>query len=202
MEPSSPAPFAIGGHLAIDFVNSVATPHGTTIDWLRDGQAAMGWFASLAVFPESALRDFQQSHSHLDLDRAAAEARQLREWLRGLLAQEPRLRTSPGVAEKLNQLMSHGSAFHALRTNKGKLKLQDYDRLESRCQLLVPIAKAIAHLMLEEDLDRVRACEGAGCALWFLDRTKPGRRRFCSPEICGNRAKVAAFRSRQRKAER
>ena len=34
----------------------------------------------------------------------------------------------------------------------------------------------------------------------FLDQTKPGRRRFCSPDLCGNRAKVAAFRSRQRNA--
>lgn len=202
MQPSSPAPFVIAGHLAIDFINSIATPYGETIDWLRDGEAAMGWFASLSVFPEMALRNFQRRHSPVALDEAAAEARQLREWLRGSLSQPTRLRTSPQVSEKLNQLMSHGSAFHALRKNEGELQLQDYERLETRGQLLVPVAKAIARLILEEDLDRVRACEGAGCTLWFLDKTKPGRRRFCSPDVCGNRAKVAAFRSRQRNAER
>jgi predicted RNA-binding Zn ribbon-like protein len=39
---------------------------------------------------------------------------------------------------------------------------------------------------------------GAGCTLWFVDRTKAHRRIFCSATTCGNRAKVAAFRQRQR----
>nr|WP_254214234.1 CGNR zinc finger domain-containing protein [Burkholderia multivorans] len=32
--------------------------------------------------------------------------------------------------------------------------------------------------------------------LWFLDRTKSHRRRWCSKALCGNRQKVAAFRRR------
>jgi len=98
-------------------------------------------------------------------------------------------------------LLSRGSAFQALAKNDGEMKLQECERLESPGQLLVPIAKAIARLVTEEDRARVRACEGVGCTLWFLDQTKPGRRRFCSPEVCGNRTKVAAFRSRQRIAD-
>jgi predicted RNA-binding Zn ribbon-like protein len=201
MHPSSQPPFVIAGHLAIDFVNSIATPQGETIDWLRDGEGAMGWFASLSVFPETALRKFQRSVSTTALNEAAAEARELREWLRELLSHPARLRGSPHVNERLNELMAHGCAFHALGKSDGKLKLRDYERLERPRQLLVPIAKAIAHLVTNEDLARVRACAGVGCTLWFLDRTKPGRRRFCSPEVCGNRAKVAAFRGRQRSAE-
>lgn len=202
MHPSSLPPFVIAGHLAIDFVNSVATPNGGTIDWLQDGAAAMGWFASLSVFPEDALRKLQRSVSPTALNAAAAEARALREWLRGRLAHPTRLRGSPQVSETLNTLLSRGSAFDALdKTAEGEMKVQEHDRLESPAQLLVPIAKAIARLVTEEDLTRVRACEGVGCSLWFLDQTKPGRRRFCSPEVCGNRAKVAAFRSRQRNAD-
>jgi predicted RNA-binding Zn ribbon-like protein len=33
---------------------------------------------------------------------------------------------------------------------------------------------------------------------WFLDQTKAYKRRFCSAAVCVNRAKVAAFRERQR----
>jgi predicted RNA-binding Zn ribbon-like protein len=200
MHPSSLPPFVIAGHLAIDFVNSVATPGVETIDWLRDGEAAMGWFASLSVFPEAALRKLQRSISPTALDEAAAEARELREWLRGRLPHATRLRGSPQVSERLNALLSRGSAFHAFGKSDGELKLQECERLESPGQLLVPIAKAIARLVTEEDLTRMRACEGVACSLWFLDQTKPGRRRFCSPDVCGNRAKVAAFRSRQRNA--
>jgi len=198
--PSLP-PFVIAGHLAIDFVNSVATPSGETIDWLRDAGAALDWFASLSVFPVSGLRKLQRSVSLTAFNEVAAEARELREWLRGRLPHATRLHGSSQVSERLNALLSRGSAFYALEKTDGELTLHEYQRLESPGQVLVPIAKAIARLVTEEDLTRVRACEGVGCTLWFLDQTKPGRRRFCSPDVCGNRAKVAAFRSRQRNAD-
>ena len=46
----------------------------------------------------------------------------------------------------------------------------------------------------------LKACAGADCTLWFLDRTKAHRRMFCSATACGNRAKVAAFRRRAQRA--
>lgn len=99
----------------------------------------------------------------------------------------------------LNELLAQGSAFSVLRKDKDALRLEDRERLEKPGQLLTPIAKAIARLIVEEDIARVRPCEGAGCSLWFLDQTKAGHRRFCSASACGNRAKVAAFRSRARR---
>jgi predicted RNA-binding Zn ribbon-like protein len=49
--------------------------------------------------------------------------------------------------------------------------------------------------------DRVRRCAGNDCLLTFVDTSRPGRRRWCSMERCGNRAKVRAFRNRQQKEE-
>jgi predicted RNA-binding Zn ribbon-like protein len=48
---------------------------------------------------------------------------------------------------------------------------------------------------------RIRRCEGANCYLIFADTSRPGRRRWCSMERCGNRAKVREFRNRQREEE-
>jgi len=42
----------------------------------------------------------------------------------------------------------------------------------------------------------VRECGNPACTLWFLDTTKAQRRRWCTVEICGNRAKAAAHRRR------
>jgi predicted RNA-binding Zn ribbon-like protein len=42
----------------------------------------------------------------------------------------------------------------------------------------------------------LRTCEGTDCANVFLDRSRGGRRRWCSMTRCGNRAKAAAFRRR------
>lgn len=193
---NSTPPFRIAGHLAVDFVNSRATPDGVVIDWLRDGDSLLGWATSFALFPEADLRELKRSVSAARLNELATEARDFRELLRGLLPQPAQLCVNVRFLRAVNDVLARGSAFQALR----KEKLEDHERLEHPGQLLVPIAKAVAQLMVDEDLSRVRACEGVGCSLWFLDQTKAGRRRFCSAAVCGNRAKVAAFRSRQRNA--
>jgi len=195
---TSPPPFLIAGHPAIDFVNSRATPEGMEIDWLADADSMMDWAAALGLFPAAELRELQRKTGPVRLAEIAKEMRELRESVRAQLANPTRLRTNAQLWRTLNEILARGSAFHALRKAEGKAKLDDYERLESPGQMLVPIAKAIGKLIVDADLTRVRACEGHGCSLWFLDQTKAGRRRFCSASACGNRAKVAAFRARQR----
>jgi predicted RNA-binding Zn ribbon-like protein len=81
---------------------------------------------------------------------------------------------------------------------KRRLALLERSRFEDASALLAPIAVEIARLVTQEDPALLKACAGADCTLWFLDRTKAHRRMFCSASSCGNRAKVAAFRLRQR----
>ena len=45
---------------------------------------------------------------------------------------------------------------------------------------------------------RIRECARPDCSLLFVDASRPGRRRWCSMERCGNRLKTAAYRRRQR----
>jgi predicted RNA-binding Zn ribbon-like protein len=45
---------------------------------------------------------------------------------------------------------------------------------------------------------RVKACPGPDCGWVFHDRSRNGSRRWCDMGECGNRAKGAAFRARQR----
>ncbi|MET0235877.1 MAG: CGNR zinc finger domain-containing protein [Kibdelosporangium sp.] len=44
---------------------------------------------------------------------------------------------------------------------------------------------------------RLRQCAGDNCYLLFLDTSRPGNRRWCSMERCGNRHKVREHRSRK-----
>lgn len=44
--------------------------------------------------------------------------------------------------------------------------------------------------------DRLRMCEGDDCYLMFYDTSRPGNRRWCSMQRCGNRHKVGSYRSR------
>jgi predicted RNA-binding Zn ribbon-like protein len=63
---------------------------------------------------------------------------------------------------------------------------------------LAEIAAAAVDLISGPDQARVRNCADPTCSLMFIDRSRPGRRRWCSMERCGNRAKTARYR-RQRK---
>ncbi|MGW5700768.1 CGNR zinc finger domain-containing protein [Amycolatopsis japonica] len=47
------------------------------------------------------------------------------------------------------------------------------------------------------DVTRFRACGAPTCRGVFIDTTRPGRRRYCMPGLCGNRVNVANHRARK-----
>ncbi len=57
-------------------------------------------------------------------------------------------------------------------------------------------ADAIASLSDPEERSRLRSCGAEACGAIFLTPAGRRERRWCSMARCGNRAKVAAFRSR------
>jgi len=64
-------------------------------------------------------------------------------------------------------------------------------------EVVAEIARDAVHTLGRPTRDRLRVCGGERCALTFLDTSRPGRRRWCSMQRCGNRHKVHTFRSRQ-----
>ena len=48
---------------------------------------------------------------------------------------------------------------------------------------------------------RVRRCGDPRCSRVFFDATRNGRRRWCDMATCGNRAKAARFRERERQGD-
>ncbi|WUH93071.1 CGNR zinc finger domain-containing protein [Streptomyces sp. NBC_00433] len=45
-------------------------------------------------------------------------------------------------------------------------------------------------------LPRLHSCASPDCGALFLDHSRPGSRRWCSMDVCGNRAKKSALRAR------
>jgi predicted RNA-binding Zn ribbon-like protein len=67
--------------------------------------------------------------------------------------------------------------------------------------VLADIARDALTLATSPVLERVRACAGPQCAAWFLDTSRPGKRRWCSMETCGNQAKKTTWRSKHASAD-
>ena len=55
-------------------------------------------------------------------------------------------------------------------------------------------------ILTTEDHSRLRICSADDCGWVFLDRSKAGKRRWCSMRDCGNRDKVTRFLERKRAA--
>jgi predicted RNA-binding Zn ribbon-like protein len=63
-------------------------------------------------------------------------------------------------------------------------------------QVAAAAAREAIELIGTDLSSRVRQCEGVNCYLMFLDTSRPGNRRWCSMQRCGNRHKVGAYRTR------
>jgi predicted RNA-binding Zn ribbon-like protein len=64
--------------------------------------------------------------------------------------------------------------------------------------VLANVARDTIDLLSGSALERVRKCADAHCSILFLDTSRPGKRRWCSMNGCGNKVKKAAYRRRRR----
>lgn len=64
-------------------------------------------------------------------------------------------------------------------------------------QALSTVARDAVELFTGRHADRIRECGAHDCYLIFVDTSRPGRRRWCAMERCGNRHKVRALRARR-----
>ncbi len=200
-----PPALFVADALALDFLNSVAIPLDTVIDWLDDGDGLLSWLGQARLVPPDVLETLRARTLPGELDKVADQARNLREWFRGfvrhhmgraLVAEDLR------ELEPLNLLLERDEAFsRILPQHHGEvasLELQMTRRWRSPKSLLLPIGEALARFVCTEDFTHVKACEGHSCILMFADHTRGRGRRWCSMAICGNRAKQAAHRNRRK----
>jgi predicted RNA-binding Zn ribbon-like protein len=64
-------------------------------------------------------------------------------------------------------------------------------------QALSTLAREMIELLSGPFAGRIRECASDDCPLVFVDLSRPGARRWCAMERCGNRHKLRALRARQ-----
>jgi len=67
-------------------------------------------------------------------------------------------------------------------------------------QLLATLAADLLDLLAGPDIERVKGCEERDCTRLYVDSSRAKNRHWCGMSTCGNKAKVRAFRERQRAA--
>ena len=202
MNHRPPAIF-VADSLGLDFLNSIATPVDTPVDWLESGDGFLRWLAQAELVPADALDDLRARAMPGELNKVADQARALREWFRRFVHKHMGRPLPPKALQELgplNKLLQGDETFIQIsrhREREGdRFELRAMRRWRSPESLLLPIGEALAKFVCEEDFARVKACEGHRCTLVFADHSRMQARRWCSMAICGNRAKQAAHRNR------
>jgi predicted RNA-binding Zn ribbon-like protein len=213
MTATNPPPFFIADNPGLDFLNTIAVPVDTEVEWLSSGEDLLAWLKQAGLVPVGVLAALRKSAVPGELDAIAAQARALRDWFKLFVYQHmgrPLEPASLRELQPLNQLLARDEEFGQIvvrdrehdsgqqKRETSGLAWRRQRRWQSLEALLFPIARSLADLVCVADFTYVKACEGPPCTLLFVDRTRGHARRWCSMAVCGNRAKQAAHRNRRK----
>ncbi|MFC7518543.1 CGNR zinc finger domain-containing protein [Herbaspirillum sp. GCM10030257] len=178
----------LGDHLAMDLLNTEMRNGGKIIECWNTGSDVLRWLER---------HDIIAAAAGATVDHAAllAQGKALRALARQLITE---VKNGEVIdIGPLNQyLLKYISAPQLERNGKGHLTMVRIPRGDTVASLLGPVAEAVAQLLAECNFALVKKCEHPECILWFYDRTKSHKRRWCSMALCGNRHKAAQFRKR------
>ena len=145
MTSNRPPAFFVGEHLALDFLNTTATPRGTRIEWLGDGKDLVDWLEHARSIEPAAAARIRESGSDA-LDEVARQAREFRQWLREFVTARmgKTLRATAAAVAPLNELLARDSSFQRVEAagrdaeDGRRLLLRRVHRWESPGELLQP----------------------------------------------------------------
>ena len=180
-------PPEVGDHLALDLLNTEARSQGQVVDFWASNTDVHRWLVRHGI----------ADASRRPPPNLLARGRALRAAVREAVS--ARKAGGPIAVDALDELNEHLRSYPTtplLSTDAGKVTLTRVSRGDATSSMLGPVAEAAASLLAEEDFSLVKQCEHPDCILWFYDRTKSHKRRWCSMARCGNRIKAAQFRKR------
>jgi predicted RNA-binding Zn ribbon-like protein len=189
----------VGHHLILDFINTRPVMTDQPVEMLPDGSALARWLGAAGLVNKSECGRLMRRWSALEFPAGVQELREFREKVREtVLKMEHGDQVSPSVLKNLNGLLRNYPDLEQVAQGEAGLERRRRFALEVPEHAFAPLADAFADLLTATPVSRIRKCNS--CVLHFYDTSKKGARVWCSMNLCGNRAKVAAYADRQRVA--
>lgn len=169
---------------AVDLVNSLGADSGT--DRLTDLDVLSRWLAGHG-FHGGRLR-------RADLDEIKAVRARLRDVFEAAEASD-----EAGAVAAINGLLSDFGALPHLTDHDGQEWHLHFAAMTRgpAARVAATAAMGLAGIVSADGFGRLRVCDWESCGDVFVDMSRNRSRRYCSPDVCGNRASVAAYRRRK-----
>ncbi|MBB2910504.1 putative RNA-binding Zn ribbon-like protein [Streptosporangium becharense] len=173
----------VSGNLGLDLAGTVGHRRGERVDLLATPADLARWTVA------ARLLDAVPAVSEEDLARAVS----VREAIYRLAsAARDGAPFKAADRELLNRTAERAPAGVRLRDGGG------LERTGDLRAALATAARAAVELFGGPDAALIRECEAAPCTRLYVDSSHRRSRRWCDMRGCGNRAKAAAFRARDR----
>src|SRR5215475_1734847 len=85
MADQRPPAFFIADSAGLDFLNTLATPVDTEVEWINSGEDLVSWLLQASLVPPDVVGELRKKAAPGEFDAVAAQARKLREWFRGFV---------------------------------------------------------------------------------------------------------------------
>lgn len=194
----------VGGRLCLDFLNTqVHKPKGA-VDLISTPEQLLHWLELANLISHEASerlsREWQEGDNGKSAWQQAVELRAfLRPIMEALIAGQP---VPSASVERLNSVLHEHPAYLTLRYDEeGQFTQEAQFDTDEMHDWIPVIAQDTADFLCQADYSLLKQCDGVGCIRLFYDTTKNHKRRWCSVEKCGRRAKAAAYYRRTKEAK-
>lgn len=196
-ELSKPKFIFVGNHRCLDFVNTQIVENGHPVDLLRDFSNLVEWLVKAQIInstdAKEALKGWDKPHRKRIFEKAIAFRAVLRDMVERIAKGKS---VQQSTIDKINKMLSNRIGYYELIELRGGFKVRFHAESNKAIHLIVPIAELASDLLCHSSLSLIKKCENPNCILYFYDISKNHTRRWCSMNVCGNRAKVAAHYKR------
>jgi predicted RNA-binding Zn ribbon-like protein len=175
----------LGGRHCLNFVGTMKHRHSSREELLTAPELLSDWAIQGGLLDAAV---------HVTDDDLMA-AIELREAIyRTVIARLERRRPQPADVDLINEQASQPQLTPRL------LRSGATRREGTTAQLLASLAADLLDLVAGTDIENVKRCAHPDCTRLYLDASRAKNRQWCGMGTCGNKAKVQAFRARQRAA--
>ena len=190
-----------GGHYhdvqlddTFDFINTLENDanDGTPNEHLPTAERAIEWFATRGLIHAESLETTGK-----DLDRIRTVRAALREIADAVVERRAPKR---GALDRVNRTLRARSATELVAGPDG-IGIGHRHVGDPIDDALARVTEPLVQELASGNPDRLRVCANDMCRWVFYDESRAGKRRWCDMASCGNRAKAARHRARQKEAQ-
>ena len=196
----------VGGHLALDFANTVDDPLGPKRwDHIATVEGLMHWAERVGLMTGEATQGLHPPVSGADSPLSSAHL--LREALNDVFGSLAEVEPVGGEAwGRLRRFIAEALDTAALTPADAPWGTYRYDwiHLADVRSVIHPVAAAAGQLLISDEMSRLKRCARARCPWLFLDYSKNYSRRWCNMDDCGRAEKIERYlakRAAQRTAK-